>query len=208
MSRKLANIGTSAAFTILFFSARMAPAATDQPDYQLLHRIAACQSIPCVLANQTAVHQRTEWTVFYARWLLLKPSNREASRSLLENMPATDHEQFLLFTLPTWHKGATASVEQLEQLDRVYSAWPRLLSMAVLRWPEFLPAYIRYGRLSAHYLHSDYTDYERKVCRKDRSGFNSAFRTLSAEDQTFIRRFVFDPDGCEVIFGVYDDQQS
>jgi hypothetical protein len=199
MNRKFAIIGASAALSIIFASARIVPAATDLPDYELLHRIAACRSVACVEANRTAVKQKTEWTVFFASWLLLKPSNHEASRGLLENIPTTDHEQMLLFTLPVWHKGATASDEQREMLDRVYSEWPRLLTVAVLRWPEFLPAYIGYGKLAAHYLHSDYADNERKVCRKDRSAFNSAFSILNAEDQSVIRNFVFDPDNCSAI---------
>jgi hypothetical protein len=184
----------------------MAPAATDQPDYNLLNRIAACRSIPCIVANQPDVQQRTERTVFYASWLLLKSSSPEASKGLLESIPTTDHEVMMLFTLPVWHPGATTSETEMDRLYRIYSAWPRLLSVAVRRWPEFLPAYIRYGRLAMHYMHSDYADYERKVCRKNRGRFNSAFRTLSEEDQTSIRKFVFDPDHCEPIFASLADQ--
>jgi hypothetical protein len=193
-------------FSILLLSPRIAPAAPDQPDYKLLNRIAACKSIPCIVANQPDVQQKTEWTVFYVRWLLLKPSSRQASKGLLENIPTTDHEVMMLFTLPVWHKGATTSETEMDRLYRIYSAWPRLLSVAVGRWPEFLPGYIRYGRLAMHYMHFDYAENERKVCRKDRGPFNSAFRTLSAEDQTCIRRLVFDPDHCEPIFASVADQ--
>jgi hypothetical protein len=199
MNRRLAVFGAFVALSIIFASARKAPAATDLPNYELLNRIAACQSVACVEANRTAVKQKTEWTVFYASWLLLKPSSREASKGLLENIPATDQEQMQLFTLPVWHKGATSTDEQMELLDRIHSEWPRLLSAAALRWPEYLPAYIGYGKLAAHYLHTEYADYERKVCRKDRSGFSAAFRTLNADDQNIIRGFVFDPDGCATI---------
>ena len=204
MIRKLAII----AFSVLLSSPWQVRASTDQPDYNLLNQIAACQSIACLTAHQPAIHNRIEWTVLYANWLLLKPSSREAARGLLENMPATDQEQMFMFTLPVWHKGATTSDEQLARLDDIYNEWPRLLSLAVLRWPEFLPAYIRYGKLAAQYLHTDYTDYEQKVCKKDRSGFDSAFHTLSAEDQALIRRFVFDPDGCQATFGIGADQPS
>jgi hypothetical protein len=51
----------------------MAPAATDQPDHMLLNRIAACQSIPCIVANQPDVQQKTEQAVVYVKWLLLNP---------------------------------------------------------------------------------------------------------------------------------------
>jgi hypothetical protein len=190
----------------LLLSPRTAPAAIDQPDYTLLNRIAACQSIPCIVASQPDVKRKTERTVFYARWLLLKPSDREASKGLLENIPTTDHEVMMLFTLPVWHPGATTSEKEMDRLYRIYSEWPRLLSVAVRRWPEFLPAYIRYGALAMHYMHSDYAEYERNVCRKNRAPFNSAFRTLSAEDQTRIRSSVFDPDRCEPIFASSADR--
>ncbi len=176
------------------------PAATDQPDYKLLNRIAACQSARCVIAIQPDAQQRTERTVLFAQWLRLQPSNREASKGLLENMPTTEHEVMLLFTLPDWHEGATTSDIQMERLDRIYSAWPRLLSVAVQRWPEFLPAYIRYGRLAINDIHSDYTGYERNVCKANPAGFISAFRALEPEEQDDIRKSVFDPENCKPIF--------
>lgn len=181
-------------------------ATTDQPDYKLLNRIAACRSIPCIIATRPEAQQRTERTVLYAKWLLLQPSSREASRGLLENMPTTEHEVALLFTLPDWHEGATTSVIQMKRLDGIYSAWPRLLSVAVRRWPDFLPAYIGYGRLAINDIHSDYTSHEQDVCRADPFGFNSAFRTLSPEEQSFIRKSVFDPENCKVIFASEADQ--
>jgi hypothetical protein len=195
------------AFSILLVSGwRMLWAATDQPDYKLLNRIAACRSTPCIIAIQPDAQHRTERTVLYTKWLLLLPSSREASRGLLENIPTTDQEVEWLFTLPDWHEGVTTSVIQMKRLDRVYSAWPRLLSVAVRRCPRFLPAYIRYGRLAMNDIHSDYTGFERNVCRADPGGFNSAFRTLSPEEQSYIGKSVFDPENCKPIFVSEADQ--
>src|ERR1017187_5296615 len=84
---------------------RMLWATSDEPDYKLLNRIAACRSVPCIVAIRPDAKQRTERTVLYAEWFLLQPSSREASRGLLENMPTTEHEVELLFTLPDWHEG-------------------------------------------------------------------------------------------------------
>jgi hypothetical protein len=195
------------AFSILLVSGwRTLWAANEQPDYNLLNRIAACRSIPCIMSIQPDAKQRTEQTVLYAKWLLLQPSSRVASRGLLENMPTTEHEVALLFTLSDWHEGVTTSDIQMERLDHIYSAWPRLLSVAVQRWPEFLPAYIRYGRLAVNDIHSDYTGYARNVCRANPDAFNSAFRTLSPEDLSYIRKFVFDPENCKPIFKSEADQ--
>ncbi len=181
-------------------------ATTDQPDYKVLNRIAACHSVPCINAIQPSLHKSTERTVLYAKWLLVQPSSRAASRGLLENMPATEHEVLLLFTLPDWHEGATTSEIQMKRLDRIYRAWPRLLSVAVQRWPEFLPAYIKYGQLAISDIHSDYTGYEQHVCIANPHEFNSAFQTLTPKQQRLIRESVFDPDGCKPIFTSEGDQ--
>jgi hypothetical protein len=138
--------------------------------------------------------------VLYSQWLLLQPSSQVASKGLLENMPTTDREVMLLFTLSDWHEGATTSENQMEELDRIHTAWPRLLAAAVQRWPKFLPAYIRYGRLALDDIHSDYTGYEQRVCQAAPRRFKLAFHTLNAKDQTYIRKYVFDPTGCKPIF--------
>ena len=178
----------------------LASAAVAEPDYKLLNSIATCQSVRCLSGYKSAAQQETERTVLYARWLILQPSSREASKGLLENMLTTEHELMLLSTLPEWHEGATTSVAQMGHLDDIYSAWPRLLGVAVQRWHDFLPAYIRYGRLAINDIHLDYTGYERSVCKANPHGFQAAFLTLSKEDQAYIRKMVFDPDGCKPIF--------
>lgn len=189
------------AFWILLGAgAGTASAIDEKPDYKLLNRVAACQSVPCVLQNRTTADSNIERTVLYTRWLMIEPSSAEASRGLLENMPSTDHEVMLFFTLPDWHDGATTADAQMERLDHIYQAWPRLLGRAAQRWPKYLPAYIRYGRLALDDIHSDYTGYERKVCEANRGRFLSAFHSLSDDDQAYIRKFVFDPDGCKPIF--------
>jgi len=171
-----------------------------QPDYTLLNQVVACRSIHCIVADLPMAKGKTDRTVLYAKWLLLQPSNRDAAKGLLENMPTTEQEVILLFTLPDWHEGVTTSEAQMERLDRIHTAWPQLLAAAVQRLPEFLPAYIRYGRLAVDDNHSDYTGYEQRVCRADPKRFESAFLTLSADDQAYIRKYVFDPTRCEAIF--------
>lgn len=88
----------------------------------------------------------------------------------------------------------------MQRLDDIHTAWPQLLGAAVQRWPDFLPGYIRYGRLAVDDIHSDYTGYEQKVCRANPGRFKAAFLTLSAEDQAYIRKYVFEPEGCKPIF--------
>jgi len=70
----------------------------------------------------------------------------------------------------------------------------------VQRWPKFLPAYIRYGRLAVDDAHSDYTGYEQGVCLAEPQRFKAAFHTLSAANQAYIRKYVFDPTRCKPIF--------
>jgi hypothetical protein len=197
MNRRSSLILSAILFAI---GSRITAAATDQPDYKLLNRIVACPSVRCVVADLSSTKNETERTVLYTKWLLLQPSSRAASKGLLENMPTTEQEVVLLFTLPDWHEGVTTSEVQMQRLDRIHTVWPRFLGTAVQRWPDFLPAFIRYGRLAVDDTHSDYTDHERRVCRADPGRFKSAFLTLSADDQAYIRRYVFDPNGCKPIF--------
>jgi hypothetical protein len=172
----------------------------DKPDYRLLNRVVACQSIRCVVADLPMAKDKTERTVIYEKWLLLQPSSLDAAKGLLENIPTTDREVMLLFTLPDWHEGATTSEAQMESLDHLHTVWPRLLARAVQRLPGFLPAYIRYGLLAGDDIHSDYTGYEQEVCRSDSKRFEAAFLTLSTSDQAYIRKHVFNPSGCKPIF--------
>jgi len=189
--------------SLMFFMAAgwiTANARANEPDYGLLNRIASCESEHCVMQSKDLIQDKTGRTVLYTKWLLLNPSSQAASRGLLENIPTTDHELMLLFTLPDWHEGATTSAAQMKLLDQIYEAWPRLLGAAALRFPQFLSAYIRYGRLAVSDIHSDYTGYERTVCRANHSAFLSAFSILSSDDQAYIRTQVFDPDHCKPIF--------
>jgi hypothetical protein len=185
---------------LLIFGSMVARAATEQPDYKLLNRIAACRSVRCLSENKSSVKDKTARMVLYTNWLILEPGAAEASKQLLVDLPTTELEVMLLATLPDWHDGATTSRKQMQRLDRVYRAWPRLLSVGVRRWPEFLPACIRYGRLAISDIHSDFTGFERGVCRANPRRFRAAFLSLNAEDQAYLRNAVFDPDGCKPIF--------
>jgi hypothetical protein len=138
--------------------------------------------------------------VLFTKWMMLNPSSGAAAKGLLENIPTTEEESAALMMLPDWHEGATTSVADMQRLDLIHESWPRLLSVAVRRFPEYLSAYIRYGRLAVNDFHSDYTGYEREVCRADHRRFAEAFPGLTADDQGHLRKYVFNPDTCTPIF--------
>ena len=175
-------------------------AQSSEPDYGLMNAIASCRNVKCVRSYEGKAQRKLERTVLYTQWALLDASNREASWGLLSNLPTTENELTALMTLPDWHEGATKSQADMFRLAAVYDKWPRLLAVAVRRFPEYLPAYIRYGRLAVMDAHSDYTGHEQTVCRSDPKRFAEAVRTLSVDDQDFIRQHVFNPDTCHAIF--------
>ena len=177
-----------------------AQATVTGPDYRLLNAIASCRSVACITAKRSQVHENIERVVLYTKWLMLDANSRKASERLFENLPTSDAELVALMTLPDWHDGATKSEADMKLLDTIYENWPRLLSVSVQRFPQYLPAYIRYGLLAVNDIHSDYTGFERRVCRADPRGFVAAFRTLSADDQQYIREHVFNPYSSKPIF--------
>ena len=169
-------------------------------DYKLMNAVASCRNVKCVRLYESKVQDKLERTVLYAQWALLDASSQEASHGLLTNLPTTEDELIALMTLPDWHEGATKSQADMMRLAAVYESWPRLLAVAVRRFPEYLPPFIRYGRLAVMDAHSDYTGHEQTVCRSDPKRFAESFRTLSVDDQDFIRQHVFNPDTCHAIF--------
>jgi len=193
------HIGAIASSAILVVALH-AQDAWAAPDYKLINSIAACRTVRCVLQYRLAANDKLEKIVLNARLLTIDPSSRPGAIGLLDNLPATEDEEVALFTLPDWHEGATNSVEEMKRLDKLYESWASLLSVAVERNLEYLPNYIRYGRLAVDDIHSDYTAYEQKVCRADPGRFRAAFLTLSADDQNYLRTYVFRPDDCKPIF--------
>lgn len=170
------------------------------PDYKLLSAIASCRTVKCVMAKRSNARQRVERTVLYAKWILLDPSSRTAAQGLLVNLPSTENELTAFMTLPDWHEGVTTSTADMKKMAVIYESWPRLISAAVQRFPQYLPEYIRYGRLAVNDIHSNYTGFARSVCRANRGRFLTAFNSLNAGDQQFIKSHVFDPETCEPIF--------
>jgi len=82
----------------------------------------------------------------------------------------------------------------------IYENWPRLISVAVQRFPTFLPTYIRYGkRFTDKQMAREYARYERQVCQADPKNFAAAFSSLGPEDQQLLRSRVFDPVRCEPV---------
>lgn len=170
------------------------------PNYRLLNAVAACKTVSCVTSKQDRTHGHIEQSVLFTKWMMLEPSEAKASVGLLENMPANETELIAFMTISDWHDGATTSEAEMERLDEIHTRWPQLLAVAARRHPEYLPAYIRYGRLAVEDNHSDYTGGEQQVCAANKKAFFKAFLSLSPGDQRYIRRYVFNPDSCEPIF--------
>lgn len=170
------------------------------PGYGFMNAVASCRTVKCVVENRAVAHEKLERIVLYSKWLLLDSSSRTASRGLLENLPVSEPELSELMTLPDWHEGTTKSTAEMKRLASVCENWPRLVSISVQRFPQYLPAYIRYGRLAVNDIHSDYTGYEQRVCRIGQKRFVAAFLTLTKDEQKCIRTCVFNPDTCTPIF--------
>jgi hypothetical protein len=159
-----------------------------------------CSDVECLNAyREKAGTTKLARIVYYEKWLLLEPS-RTAAEGLLHNIPASESEQSQMMTLPDWHEDATKSRKDMESLARIYEHWPHSLANAVMMFPQYLPAYIRYGMLAPNDVHSDYTGNEERVCRNDPARFQAAFDSLDGKTQAHLRKFVFNPEKCRAIF--------
>lgn len=171
-----------------------------QPDYKLLTTISLCRDVPCLNAYREQVGvSKLARIVFYEKWILLEPS-RTAAEGLLRNLPESESEQSLMMALREWHDNPANSKEDLSGLAEIYESWPRSIADAVIVFPQYLPAYIRFGTLAPNDVHSDYTGNEERVCRKDPARFRAAFEMLNGKTQAHLRKHVFDPEKCRAIF--------
>ena len=170
------------------------------PDYELLTLIGRCTDVKCLNALRAQVgNSKLAKVVFYEKWLMLEPS-KVAAEGLLHNMPESEAEQLQMMTLGDWHEGATESKKDMASLAEIYETWPRSVADAAMVFPQYLPEYIRYGLLAPNDIHSNYTGNEERVCRADRAGFQAAFDRLDRKAQTYLRKYVFDPEKCRAIF--------
>ena len=159
-----------------------------------------CADVECLNAyRQQAGGTKLGRIVYYEKWLLLEPS-RTAAERLLHSIPESEAEQSQMMTLPDWHEDATKSTRDMESLAKIYEHWPRSLADAVMMFPEYLPAYIRYGLLAPNDIHSDYTGNEERVCHSDPARFQAAFQRLDWKTQAHLRKYVFNPEKCRAIF--------
>src|SRR5580700_5793046 len=180
--------------------AQDAPSPPAGPDYKLVTQMARCRDMKCLNAYREQVgNSRLARIVFYEKWLVLEPS-LVAAEGLLHNLPQSEAEQLQMTTLADRHEGATESDEDMANLAELYKRWPRSLADAAMALPQYLPEYIRYGLLAPNDPHSDYTGNEERVCRADRSRFESAFERLDKKSQAYLRKTIFDPDRCRAIF--------
>ena len=168
-----------------------------QPDYKLLAAISRCPVVPCLnpYREQVGVSKLAR-IVFYEKWILLELS-RTAAEGLLRNLPESEAEQAQMMTL---RDAATNSKEDSSALAEIYQSWPSSIADAVIAFPQYLPAYIRFGLLAPNDIHSDYTGNEERVCRKDPARFRAAFEYLNGKTQAHLRKYVFDPEKCRAIF--------
>ena len=180
--------------------AQDAPPPAAGPDYKLLTLMARCRDMKCLNAYREQVgNGKLARIVFYEKWLVLEPS-LVAAEGLLHNLPQSEAEQLQMATLADQHEGVTESDDDRANLAELYRRWPRSLADAAMALPQYLPEYIRYGLLAPNDPHSDYTGNEERVCRADRSRFESAFERLDKKSQAYLRKTIFDPDRCRAIF--------
>ena len=190
----------SAACCLSSLAQDVPPPAPVGPDYKLLTLIGRCREMKCLNAYREQVgNSKLARIVFYEKWLVLEPS-LVAAEGLLHNLPQSEAEQLQMATLADRHEGATESDDDKANLAELYQRWPRSLADAAIALPQYLPEYIRYGLLAPNDPHSDYTGNEERVCRADRSRFESAFERLDKKSQAYLRKTIFDPDRCRAIF--------
>jgi hypothetical protein len=169
-------------------------------DYKLLSAMSACGELECLNGyRQQAGSTKLGRIVYYEKWLLLEPS-KAAAEGLLRNIPDSQAEQAQMMALPDWHDDATKSTKDMQTLAQIYEHWPRSIANAVMIFPQYLPAYIRYGLLAPNDIHSDYTGNEERVCRDDHAEFQAAFERLDGKTQAHLRKYVFNPEKCRAIF--------
>ena len=195
----LAAFAVAAVFSCRASAQDASPPATPAPDYKLLAAIATCPDMTCVESHREEVGtHKLSRIVYYEKWILLEHS-KAAAEGLLRNLPQTDSEQQQMMTLAQPYDAAE-SKQDTAALAEIYQNWPRSIADAVLVFPQFLPAYIRYGLLARSDVHSDYTGNEERVCHADPSRFQDAFYRLDRKSQSELRKFVFNPEKCRAIF--------
>ena len=182
-----------AVLLVIFISAIATPQT--KPDHKMLHAVMECRTVSCVNEKRKDLDTTVEMMVFYIKWLLLDESSQTASIGLLENMPWGPDDLAQLMAMREQHDSAPG-----RNMAVIYENWPRLISVAVQRFPTFLPTYIRYGkRFTDSQMAAEYARYERKVCQADPKNFAAAFSSLGPDDQQLLRTRVFDPAKCEPV---------
>ncbi len=182
----------------IFFVLLVSPLGTSQTpavNHPLLQAVMECRTVSCLTAKRKDLDSPVEMMVFYTKWLMLDDSSKTASIGLLENMPWGQDDLAQLMAMRDQHDSGPG-----RNMAVIYENWPRLISVAVQRFPTFLPTYIRYGkRFTDNQMATEYARYERKVCQANPKNFAAAFSSLGPDDQQLIRTRVFDPDKCEAV---------
>ncbi len=188
------NALAKAILFVLPFST-LATSQSPAPNHKMLQAIMECRTVSCVTEKRKDLDSTVEMMVFYMKWLLLDEGSKTASIGLLENMPWGPDDLAQLMAMREQHDSAPG-----RNMAVIYDNWPRLISVAVQRFPTFLPTYIRYGkRLTGNPIAREYARYERQVCQADPGNFAAAFSSLGPDDQQLLRTRVFDPGKCEPV---------
>ncbi|GAC1434466.1 MAG: hypothetical protein NVS1B11_34380 [Terriglobales bacterium] len=136
--------------------------------------------------------------VYYVQWMLIEPSSSSAATGLLRHIPRTESTETAFMKLQDLRGTSKAGGPNPYDLAGIYQIWPKLLADAVVKFPKFLPNYVRFGLLAPNDIHSDYAHFEEGVCKKHHARFLAAFHKLTFLEQSNLKTR-FNPDGCIAI---------
>lgn len=172
------------------------------PVYQLRAKLARSHSIGELrrIHEKSAVHDRITELVFFTRWLSLSPKSISAARGLIRTIPSSEEEAVALMTLADYPGSGNISADEMSALDKVHGEWPRVVARATLLLPGSIKAYVSFLHLATTDMHSDFTGYAQKVCRKLPKQFRAAVAELPETERNYVRKYAFDAENCKPIF--------
>ncbi len=169
--------------------------------YRVLVAMAECKSLTCLTEQRNRLQNDDALAnlVFFNKEMVIHPT-RASAAGVLQTVPTDEAAQITLANFASWQDGNSESDHDMDVLGQIYFDWPKVVGKAALMRPDMMSHYVKYLRLAANDIHSDFTGNAERVCRSQRVAFNNAFRTLPEDDQRLIRKTVFDPSSCKAIF--------
>lgn len=171
-----------------------------KPERPHLVAMAMCKSAGCITQSyaRIAKPEIVARIVYYSNLLRLQRSSRRAAYGLLANIPTNDDQYSRLTRLAEnlFQDETDAQIEAVAEADWHFS---RDLAQSVKLYPQFLPAFIRYGRIAIQDAHDDYANWAARVCRSNPNQFVQAFQSLRPADKDYISHFVIEPKGCKQV---------